>query len=562
MPAIFTCEHVGSTNRWWRWAETLRLRDEIISTKPHVAAAAAHPSSTPQGSQPVTCPLQNLIRHSAFWLSHSISIYVHRQPGLLCVDLLCLIQRWGLHTCFPRIPPCQAISTCSRLKSTKYLSAVGRWISNTNTTPMSNPITNGDNGSASAPRDHLSNLPEEILLQIFEAVGRNARRDLCSVSRVNKKCHRLSDAILYKSILFDSPELHLTFSESLSRRPRRGSAIHEIKLSYPSSELSQLALDAPVHGSYLDPKRSDSLSRTLSIMSNLEKLDISVPDVLLHGIGTLFNGPFDLTCLKTCSLFYQCANDAYWDLRENIHIFAHPTLETLTIRRAKLDEKGFDHIERPHMTALKHLHLIECDINDDSLGDLLELPEALEEFVMTQTEEPEPELEESSDNVGDYILAAQSQAEFLKSITIDHPTLTGRKVLRMREFAALETLRLNWDYQLFGKSSKRPRLHSVGLPPVMETLEFFNDLGSDSEVTDLLLATIEQKDVVARNWKKFIVVEGENGVSREIKDACKAAGLQLDIIGAMDEDSDENSDNDSDNDSDGNSEDDSDQDSE
>ncbi|KAI4628009.1 hypothetical protein J4E80_002145 [Alternaria sp. BMP 0032] len=385
-------------------------------------------------------------------------------------------------------------------------------------------------------RDRLSALPDELLLHIFEAVGCLSRRDLCNVSRVNKRCHRLSDAVLYKSILFETPELHLTFSESLSRRPRRGSAIHEIKLAYPSSELSQLALDAPVAGSYLDPKRSDSLSRTLSIMSNLEKLDISVPDVLLHGIGTLFNGPFDLACLKSCSLFYQCANDAYWDLRENIHIFAHPTLETLTIRRAKLDEKGFDHIERPHMTALKQLHLIECDINDDSLGDLLELPEALEEFVMTQTEEPEPELEESSDNVGDYILAAQSQAEFLKSITIDHPTLTGRKVLRMREFAALKTLRLNWDYQLFGKSSKKPRLHSVGLPPVMDTLEFFNELGSDAEVTDLLLATIEQKAIVARNWKTLVVVEGEDGVSREIKDACKTAGLQLDIIGAMDED--------------------------
>ncbi|EDU49400.1 conserved hypothetical protein [Pyrenophora tritici-repentis Pt-1C-BFP] len=376
-------------------------------------------------------------------------------------------------------------------------------------------LTNGDNVCAGAASDRLSKLPDELLLQIFEAVGRIARRDLCNVSRVNKKCHRLSDAILYKSILFETPELHLTF------------------------KLSQLALDAPVHGSYLDPQRSDSLSRTLSIMSNLEKLDISVPDVLLRGIGTLFNGPFDLACLKTCSLFYQSANDAYWDLRENIHIFAHPTLEMLTIRRAKLDERGFDHIERPHQTALKKLHLIECDINDDSLGDLLELPSALEEFVMTQTEEPEPELEESSDNVGDYILAAQSQAEFLTSITIDHPTLTGRKVLRMREFAALKTLRLNWDYQLFGKSSKKPRLHSVGLPPVMETLELFNELGSDAEVTDLLLATIEQKSIVARNWKTMVVVEGENGVSREIKDACKQAGLQLDIIGAVDEDSDE-----------------------
>lgn len=396
---------------------------------------------------------------------------------------------------------------------------------------------NGETTNGVLSHDRLTALPDPLLLHIFEAVGRISRRDLCNVSRVNKKCHRLSDAVLYKSILFESPEFHLTFSESLGRRPRRGSAIQEIKLAYPSTELSQLALDRPVAGSYIDPKRSDSLSRTLSVMSNLEKLDISVPDVLLHGIGTLFNGPFDLTCLKWCSLFYQCANDQYWDLRENIHIFAHPSLETLIIRRAKLDEKGFDHIERPHQTALKHLHLIECDINDDSLSDLLELPEALEEFVMTQVEEPEPELEESSDNVGDYILALQSQAEFLTSITIDFPTLTGRKALRMREFQSLKTLRLNWDYQLFGKSSKKPRLHSVGLPPIMETLELFNDLGSDEEVTDLFLATIEQKNIVARTWKKFIVVDGEDGVSREMKDACKAAGLKLDIIGAMDEDS-------------------------
>lgn len=118
----------------------------------------------------------------------------------------------------------------------------------------------------------------------------------------------------------------------------------------------------------------------------------------------------------------------------------------------------------------------------------------------------------------------------------------------MREFAALKTLRLNWDYQLFGKSSKKPRLHSVGLPPVMETLEFFNELGSDAEVTDLLLATIEQKSIVARNWKTMVVVEGDDGVSKEIKNACKEAGLQLDIIGAMDEESEEEEEDDHDHD--------------
>jgi hypothetical protein len=402
--------------------------------------------------------------------------------------------------------------------------------------------TNNEDDSKRPPGDRLAVLPDELLLQIFETLGRSSRKSLCNVSRLNKKYHRLSDAVLYKSILFETPEFHLTFSESLSRRPRRGSAIYEVKLSYPSSQLSHLALDAPVHNSYLDPQRVDGLSRTLSIMSNLEKLDISVPDVLLHGIGTLFNGPFDLACLKTCSLFYQCANDAYWDLRDNIHIFAHPTLETLIIRRAKLDERGFDFIERPHVTALKSLHLVECDINDDALADVLEFPEALEEFVMTQTEEPEPELEESSDSLSDYIIALKSQAEFLKSITIDSPTLHNRKTLRLREFEALKTLRLNWDHQLFAKSSKKPRLHSVGFPPEMETLEFFNELGTDSEVTDLFVVAIESKDIIAINWKILVVVEGDDGVPKAIKDACRTAGLRLDVIGAMDTDTGTNTD--------------------
>jgi hypothetical protein len=382
--------------------------------------------------------------------------------------------------------------------------------------------------SADARRDRLDRLPDELLLQIFELLGHASKRNLCNVSRLNKRYHRLSDAVLYKSILFETPDLHLTFSESLGRRPRRGSSIFEVKLAYPSHELSELALDAPLRHHY-DP------SHSLSRMSNLEKLDIALPDKLLHGIGCLFNGPFDLACLKTCSLFYQCPDDGYWDLRENIHIFAHPELENLTIRRARLDDRGFDSLERPHETALKKLHLIECDISDDTLSDVLEFPIGLEEFVMTQLEEPEPDVEESSDSFSDYIIALGSQAHSLKSITIDFPTLGCRKTLRMREFEALKELRMNWDYQLFGKSSKKPRMHSVGLPPELEVLEFFNELGKDDEVTDLLLAMLEQKHVVARSLKKMIVVEGNDKILKEVKSICKEQRLQLDIIGELDE---------------------------
>ncbi|KAH9909264.1 F-box domain-containing protein [Xylariomycetidae sp. FL2044] len=390
--------------------------------------------------------------------------------------------------------------------------------------------------SQRGPRDRLSDLPDAILLQIFDFLGRISKRNLGNLSLLNKRYHALIDSLLYKSIRFESPELHLIFTESLSRRPRRGSAIHEIKLEYPSSELSELTLDAPVHGSHYDPSRFDRLSRTLSIMSNLETLDIAVPDALLNGIGALFNGPFDLACLKSCTLFYQSANDQYWDLRENIHIFSHPTLESLVIRRAKLDYRGFDFLERPHETALQKLHLIECDINDDALSDVLEFPKDLKEFVMTQTDEPSPALEESSDNFGDYIVALQSQGHSLESITIDSPTLTGRRALRLRDFTALKTLRMNWDYQLFGKTSKKPRLHSVGLPLEMETLEFFNELGTDEEVTELLTYTIQNKSIIAEAWKTMIIVEGDHRVPQEIIDACKSQDLQLDIIGAMDSD--------------------------
>ncbi|KAI6779286.1 uncharacterized protein J7T54_001016 [Emericellopsis cladophorae] len=388
--------------------------------------------------------------------------------------------------------------------------------------------------------DLLARLPDQILVQILETVSHMSKRSLCQVSRLSKRYHAVADAILYKTLHFSDPELHLIFSQSLQRRPRRGSAIHEFKLAYPASELSQLMLEAPVHGSYYDqaPVRYDSLSRTISVMSNLETLDIAVPVRLLPGIGKLFGGPFDLACLRSCTLFYQTEHGEYWDLQENIHIFAHPTLETLVIKRAKLDHTGFDYIEQPHETALEKLHLIECDFNDDALTDILMFPKALTEFVMTQTSEPSPELEESSDRMDHYILALQSACHSLVTITIDFPTLSGHKALRMRDFEALKTLRINWDYQLFGKSSAKPRMHSVGLPPNLETLEFFNPLGTDDEVTDLLEYTLEKIKVNAQHLRHFIVVDDEeHRVPRQVIAACRTQPqIHLDIIGNLDED--------------------------
>lgn len=392
-----------------------------------------------------------------------------------------------------------------------------------------------------ATADRLAVLPDKLLVRIFEAVATMSKHDICSVSRLSRKYHALADAVLYKMVHFPTPELHLIFGESLGRRPRRGSAIQEIKLAYPASQLSNVVSKLPIHGTRISEDKAlpfDSLPQTVARMSNLETLDVSVPEALLHGIGQLFNGPFDLACLTTCHLFYQCEDDQYWDLQENIHIFAHPTLETLVLRKARLGDKPFDLPDHPEETGLKRLHLIDCDISDDGLYDLMHFPEGLAEFVMTQSLEPGPDLEETSDSIRDYIIAIEPQCHSLETVTIDCPLLRDRKALAMRKFEKLRTLRLNWDHQLFGHSSKKPRLTSVGMPPELETLEFFNQLGTDDEVTDLFVAMLENLSVLARKLTHLIVKEDEEDekpVPKAVEDACKTqTQLRLDIIGRMD----------------------------
>lgn len=406
--------------------------------------------------------------------------------------------------------------------------------------PASDNIGNGD-GADSYPCqrqvDRFSQLPDKLLLLIFEMVHGEARHDLCSVSLANKKLHALADKILYKALLFDSPEQHLTFSESLDRRPRRGSMIQDVVLAYPTSELSHLILDAPLDRSHYDPDRIDGLSRSLSTMSYLRTLDIAVPVKLLPGIGALFNGPFDLAELRECSLYFQAPDDAYWDLQETIHIFTHPELERLTLKRARLDERGFDSLERPHSTGLKVLSLVECDINDDALADIMEFPAGLREFHMCHTADPQPELEESSDEINEFVMALKPCAETLETIVIDHPTLGGRKVLRMRDFVAIKTLRMNFDTQMFGKTGRKPRLHSVGFPPELETLEFFGECGNDETVTELFATALENSSYMARNLKTLIMAEGHKGLPQQIVDACKGKKFQL-LTKRLDDDDD------------------------
>ncbi|KAH8799757.1 F-box domain-containing protein [Xylogone sp. PMI_703] len=366
----------------------------------------------------------------------------------------------------------------------------------------------------------LDSLPDEVLNLILSHVS--TQHDLGALCLVNHRLNHVADPLLHRSISFKGPKHHLSFSESLASRPRRGSLIQHVRLDYPGSELSELELFLRDS----DSRRGiDSFSHTISTMSNLENLVVSVPESLGRGIGTLFNGPFDLACLRTCSLYYQTEDGGYWDLQDNLHIFSHPTLEELTIRRAKL-ALGFETLEKPSETALRDLHLIECDINDDALADLLQIPEGLKKFTMSQARKPSPPLEESSEDIEDYILTLASQSHSLQYVSIDYATLGAESALRLREFQELTFLQLR-DFQLWGQSVGKPRLHSVGIPPNLEILEFLDPVTDDEEIIDLMCYTFQSKDITARKLKKLIVPGGGDGLPKEVREACKASGLHV-----------------------------------
>ena len=392
----------------------------------------------------------------------------------------------------------------------------------------------------SLPR--LGDLPDEILIHVLKFLP--AQRDICALCLVNRRINAIADPCLHKSISFEEPKHHMRFSASLKTRPRRGSLIQSVRLEYPSSELSDIMCLKE------SPYRVDNFSHIFSAMSNLENLVISVPESLCRGIGTLFSSPFELACLKTCklviiisttkrtsnnilvltllsgSLFYLCEDGGYWDLQENIHILSHPTLVKLTIRRAKLDQRGFESLEQPSETPLKELHLVECDLNDDGLSNLLLIPEALQEITITQLQFPSPPLEESPDDIEDYILAMKSAEHSLQIISIDFATLSAENPLKLRGFECLKSLELR-DYQLFGQSSGSPRLHSVGLPPNLEVLRFLNLVGEDEELVDLLCYTVENKAILASKLHKIEVINKEYSLLDNLGKACEAVNVCL-----------------------------------
>ena len=134
---------------------------------------------------------------------------------------------------------------------------------------------------------------------------------------------------------------------------------------------------------------------------------------------------------------------------------------------------------------------------------------------MKQLDNPKPPLEETPEDIEEYIFALHSAIHSLESISIDFPTLRCKNPLKLRDFEAVTSLELR-DYQLFGTSG----LSSVAFPPNLETLTFLNEVGDDEALTELLCYTLEKKDIFARNLRRLVVPEGTKPLPQKLVEVC------------------------------------------
>ncbi|KAK4539132.1 hypothetical protein LTR36_001455 [Oleoguttula mirabilis] len=89
--------------------------------------------------------------------------------------------------------------------------------------------------------------------------------------------------------------------------------------------------------------------------------------------------------LRKLTLHLNGSKDRYWDIGagSTAAIFAHPTLEELTISCANLSDTAFSSVDnKAHQTTLKRLTLIECNVTISSLRDMLALPKALQSLYL------------------------------------------------------------------------------------------------------------------------------------------------------------------------------------
>jgi hypothetical protein len=210
---------------------------------------------------------------------------------------------------------------------------------------------------------------------------------LRSLARTSSQLQRLTEPLLYESIFLRTGKQAARLLEGTTSRPERALSIH--------------SLEARCTTKWARLQRLYALASIIKKSRSLEHLTVESPycndrysqddeewdDVLLKIMEPMTLGKdfidHNLAHLTRLTIHWSGKQKRYWPISSALAmIFAHPTLQSLTISCAHMRGLYIQCLNGSQLTPLRSLEFIECNIDLTSLETILSLPKALESLSL------------------------------------------------------------------------------------------------------------------------------------------------------------------------------------
>lgn len=237
----------------------------------------------------------------------------------------------------------------------------------------------------------LEKLPNEVVNLIADHLEDDIQA-LRSLSLCSSRFQGFGETVLFRNILLRTGSQCTSLLRSFKGREQRVQAIHH--------------LDA--FCKYKCETGYDAISTILRMATNLRELSMESPccnserwrtdlewkDLMEHMLQPLIEAATHDSCtsgalsplqgLKKLTLHLNGDQTRYWTIEHSIGaLFAHPTLEELTLSCTSVPDHALDDFKHYKKTPLRQLTLIECNVTCDGLNSMLSMPLALKSLSMS-----------------------------------------------------------------------------------------------------------------------------------------------------------------------------------
>lgn len=333
----------------------------------------------------------------------------------------------------------------------------------------------------------LLDLPTELLNNIVRDLS---RRDLCSASRVCTRLRAFAEPRIYRDLLVRNGDQAVAIANAISRYPLRASMTRTLRVANRTS---------------YEPAQYERLPEILPLLTGLQELKIESPPsgrssdaekenwvdlqtqfgVLFDRCATAPRGGL-LTSLRSCTVYLlgggRTRGSDLSSMDRVAGLLCHPTLESLTIARAHVNDeedlrKLLPHPLNVRSTPLKSLQLEQCDISASGLALLLSLPQALQSLNISESELFGPRLYTPL-TVDALVSALLPLKDSLSSLALE-TVPTGSLPLDLTPFTALTRMAFGGSFtrlasKIQHSSTTGPDSHRVlpVYPPHLASLKF------------------------------------------------------------------------------------------